>query len=82
MDESWPSWARAPALASVATGDGEPAAAGLEEAWKHREFAGVMLNTDPADGSAPHDPTFEAFGRWPSAWSPRDAAPADLRALR
>ncbi|MEV6896595.1 amidohydrolase family protein [Amycolatopsis sp. NPDC051372] len=47
------------ALASVATDDGEQAAADLLEAWKRPEFTGVMLSTDPLTGSAPHEENFE-----------------------
>jgi aminocarboxymuconate-semialdehyde decarboxylase len=47
------------ALASVATDDGEQAAADLLEVWKRPEFTGVMLSTDPLTGSAPHEENFE-----------------------
>jgi len=47
------------ALASVATDDGDRAADDLLEAWKRPEFAGLLLNTDPPTGPAPHDPAFD-----------------------
>jgi len=47
------------ALASVATDDGDQAAEDLLEAWKRPEFAGLILNTDPPSGPAPHEPSFD-----------------------
>jgi aminocarboxymuconate-semialdehyde decarboxylase len=47
------------ALASVATDDGDQAAEDLLEAWKRPEFAGLILNTDPTAGPAPHEPSFD-----------------------
>jgi aminocarboxymuconate-semialdehyde decarboxylase len=47
------------ALASVATDDGDQAADDLLEAWKRPEFAGLLLNTDPPAGPAPHEPSFD-----------------------
>ncbi len=47
------------ALASVATDDGDQAAEDLLEAWKRPEFAGLILNTDPPAGPAPHEPAFD-----------------------
>ncbi|MEV6644439.1 amidohydrolase family protein [Amycolatopsis sp. NPDC051371] len=47
------------ALASVATDDGDQAAEDLLEAWKRPEFAGLILNTDPPAGPAPHEPSFD-----------------------
>lgn len=44
------------ALASVA---GDQAAEDLLEAWKRPEFAGLLLNTDPPEGPAPHEPAFD-----------------------
>ncbi len=52
-------------LASVATRDGDAAAADLVAAWARPETAGVLLNTDPPDGPALHDPALEAF--WAAA---------------
>jgi aminocarboxymuconate-semialdehyde decarboxylase len=47
------------ALASVATDDGDRAADDLLEAWKRPEFAGLILNTDPPAGPAPHEPSYD-----------------------
>lgn len=47
------------ALASVATNDGEQAAADLLEVWKRPEFTGLLLSTDPLTGPVLHDPAFE-----------------------
>ncbi|SEF24837.1 aminocarboxymuconate-semialdehyde decarboxylase [Amycolatopsis pretoriensis] len=44
------------ALASVT---GDQATEDLLEAWKRPEFAGLLLNTDPPDGPAPHEPAFD-----------------------
>lgn len=47
------------ALASVAIDDGDRAAEDLLEAWKRPEFGGLILNTDPPAGPAPHEPSFD-----------------------
>ena len=47
------------ALASVATDEGDQAAEDLLEAWKRPEFAGLILNTDPPAGPAPHEASFD-----------------------
>jgi aminocarboxymuconate-semialdehyde decarboxylase len=53
------------ALATVATCDGDSAAAGLEEVRSRPEMAGVLLTTAPAGGVALHDPEFAGF--WATA---------------
>ena len=53
------------ALATVATCDGESAAAGLEEVRSRPEMAGVLLTTSPGRGVTLHDPEFDGF--WATA---------------
>lgn len=47
------------ALASVAVDDGDQAADDVLEAWKRTEFAGLILNTDPSAGPAPHEAAYD-----------------------
>lgn len=52
-------------LATVALDDGDQAAEDLRDALKNPELTGLVLNTDPLDGPALHDPRLEPL--WSAA---------------